>query len=163
MSISHVSPDFYCNHLVVTPHIWSFLMDYPPKCKVKCSSFFVLFVHNSVYFKLYESYFQNYLMLWFLFVLWPEMCISATDNVECKCYGACGLSMYQFNLHENSNLIPAALIFSEQPLNSRMSTHPCLTYQNKIKTSWILFIEYLFSLRITCNAKYASNHFLSFS
>ena len=128
MSISHVSPDFHCNHLVVTPHIWSFLMDYPGKCKVKCSSFFALFVH-SVYFKLYESYFQNYLMLWFLFVLWPEMCIGATDNVECKCYGACGLSMYQFNLHENSDLIPAALIFSEQPLNSRMSTHPCLTYQ----------------------------------
>ena len=69
-----------------------------------------------------------------------------------------GLSMYQFNLHENSDLIPAALIFSAQPLNSRMSPHPCLSYQG----TRLRLHEYLFSPHITCKITetYSRNNFL---
>ena len=60
---------------------------------------------------LYTSHIFEIILCLDFYLFYDHKCASV---LECKCYGACGLSMYQFNLHENSDLIPAALISSKQ-------------------------------------------------
>ena len=104
-------------------------MDYPSKCKVKCNIFCSL-CSQQVFISSYTSHIFEIILCFDFYLFYDHKCASVllwNANVM----GACGLSMYQFNLHENSNLIPPALISSKQhsPLISRMSTHPCLSYQ----------------------------------